>query len=106
MERRRRQRLKRLPQKLRQIRIALGLTQQEMFDRLDDKQTPLYRGHIGEYETGKRQPPVLVLLQYARVAGVPMEMLIDDEIDLPKRLPGMPEYEQMMKRLRVDKQHR
>jgi transcriptional regulator with XRE-family HTH domain len=92
----------RLAQKLRQIRLTLGLTQQEMLDRLGDTRTRLYRGHIGEYETGKRQPPMLVLLQYARVAGVPMEMLVDDEIDLPERLPGMPEYERMMKRVRTE----
>lgn len=95
-----RPRLKRLHKKLRQIRIALGLTQQEMLDRLGDTRGPLYRGHIGEYETGKREPPILVLLQYARVAGVPMELLVDDDLDLPERFPGMPEYERMMKRVR------
>jgi hypothetical protein len=28
------------------------------------------------------------LLQYARAAGVPVEVLIDDEQDLPVRLPA------------------
>lgn len=101
----RRPRIKRLAQKLRQIRLALGLTQQEMFDRLDDKRTPLYRGHIGEYETGNRQPPVLVLLQYARVAGVPIEMLVDDELDLPHKLPIGSEHEWIMRRVRTRKSH-
>lgn len=86
MERRKRPRIKRLPQKLRQIRTTLGLTQQEMLDRLGNTQTPLYRGHIGEYETGKREPPLLVVLRYACVAGVAMEVLVDDNLDLPKKL--------------------
>lgn len=87
MRRSSRPRIKRLAQKLRQIRNELGLTQQEMLDRLGETQAPIYRGHIGEYETGDRQPPVLVLLRYARVAGVPMEFLVDDHLDLPKKLP-------------------
>lgn len=103
MRRSRSPRIKRLAQKLRQIRTALGLTQQEMLYRLGDTQTPIYRGHIGEYETGDRQPPVLVILHYARVAGVPMELLVDDELELPDKFPGMPEYERMMKYVRAGK---
>jgi hypothetical protein len=30
----------------------------------------------------------MILLQYARGAGVPTEVLIDDELDLPEKLPG------------------
>ena len=87
MGRSRRARSVRLAKKLRQIRIALGLTQQQMFERLGETKTPLYRGHIGEYETGTRDVPVLVLLRYARIAGVPMECLVDDDLDLPDVLP-------------------
>jgi transcriptional regulator with XRE-family HTH domain len=86
MGRSRRPRPLRLAKKLRQIRTALGLTQQQMFERLGKTGTPLYRGHIGEYETGKREPPMLVVLQYARVADVPMEMLVDDDLNLPDHL--------------------
>jgi transcriptional regulator with XRE-family HTH domain len=96
-------RIKQLPRKLQQIRTALGLTQQQMLERLGDTQTRVYRGHIGDYETGHRQPPILVLLQYARVAGVPIEILVDDELDLPGYVPGMPEYERLMKRVRISK---
>jgi transcriptional regulator with XRE-family HTH domain len=83
----------RLAGKLRQIRTALGLTQQQMFERLGETRTPLYRGHVGEYETGQRVPPLPVLLQYARVAGVYTDVLIDDDLDLPERLPLMSERE-------------
>jgi transcriptional regulator with XRE-family HTH domain len=77
----------RLAQKLRQIRTGLGLTQQEMFESLGETKTALYPGHIGLYELGQREPPLPVLLRYARIAGVYVDILIDDDLDLPKKLP-------------------
>ena len=47
----------------------------------------LFQGSISGYELGTREPPLAVLLQYARVANVYVEALIDDEIDLPEPLP-------------------
>jgi transcriptional regulator with XRE-family HTH domain len=78
----------RLATKLRQVRTGLGLTQQQMFERLGETQTALYPGHIGLYESGQREPPLPVLLKYARLAGVYVDALIDDEIDLPDHLPA------------------
>ena len=72
---------RRLASKLRKARIRLGVTQQEMADRLTTKRSPVYPGHISEFEQGKREPSLIVLLRYARAAGVPVESLIDDEID-------------------------
>jgi hypothetical protein len=43
---------------------------------------------ISSYELDKSEPPLKVLLQYARVAGVHMEDIVDDELDLPEKLPG------------------
>jgi transcriptional regulator with XRE-family HTH domain len=77
----------RLAAKLREIRLKLNLTQEQMFERLGDTKTRLYVGHIGLYETDQRVPPLLVLLRYARVAGVHMETLVDDDLDLPEKLP-------------------
>jgi hypothetical protein len=37
---------------------------------------------ISEYEHGVRRPNLIVLLQYARLAGVPVDTLIDDSIKL------------------------
>lgn len=106
MGRSRRPRPTRLAAKLRQIRTALGFTQQQMFERLGATKTPLYRGHIGEYETGTREPPMLVVLRYARVAGVPMEMLVDDDLDLPDMLPPPREVEGVMPTKRAGKRSR
>jgi transcriptional regulator with XRE-family HTH domain len=79
----------RLAAKLKQVRTALGLTQQQMFEKLGETRTALYPGHIGLYESGQREPPLPVLLRYARIAGVYVDALIDDEIDLPVYLPAV-----------------
>jgi transcriptional regulator with XRE-family HTH domain len=83
----RRERPTRLPAKLRQIRDGLDLTQEQMAERLASVKSPPRPGHVSEFEQGKREPSLPVLLRYARAAGVPVEVLIDDEQDLPKHLP-------------------
>ena len=77
----------RLAEKLLLIRNALGLSQSEMLSRLGVEDLITYH-QISRYETGDREPPLKILLQYARAAGVYVEDLIDDELDLPKKLPG------------------
>jgi transcriptional regulator with XRE-family HTH domain len=84
-------RQKRLPEKLRAIRDALGLSQSEMLRRLQAEDLIEYN-RISEFETGKREPPLLILLRYARAAGVSTDILIDDELDLPARLPAKPKH--------------
>lgn len=84
----------RLAEKLRQIRVTLGLSQPEMLKRLGVEELIAYH-RISEYESGKREPLLMVLLQYARVAGVHAEALIDDELDLPDRLPGDVRHEDL-----------
>ena len=48
--------------------------------------SPPQPGLISRFEQGKREPSLIILLEYARIAGVPMELLVDDELDLPQRL--------------------
>ena len=77
----------RLAEKLLQIRTALGLSQPDMFNRLGVEHLIDYT-KISTYELGKREPPLMVLLEYARVANVLMEVLADDNLDLPQTLPS------------------
>ena len=77
----------RLAEKLLQIRNALGLSQSEMYRRLGVEDLIPYT-RISRFELDQLEPPLPVLLQYARVAGVAMEDLVDDELDLPAKLPG------------------
>jgi len=73
---------RRLPSKLHGIRARLGLTQEEMAKIVRQRRAPVYRSHISEFENGKREPSLLVLLQYARAAGVVVYVLIDDDLNL------------------------
>ena len=77
----------RLGEKLLQIRNALGLSQTEMMYRLGVEDLISYH-QISRYETGKREPPLLILLQYARAVNVSTDVLIDDALDLPDKLPA------------------
>jgi transcriptional regulator with XRE-family HTH domain len=61
-----------------------------MFRRPGKTRSRIYASHVSGYERGTREPPLDVLLQYARAAGVPVEVLIDDKLDLPDRLPSEP----------------
>jgi transcriptional regulator with XRE-family HTH domain len=78
-----------LAAKLRQIRISLGLTQQQMVERLKSQKVRLtvYSGNISRFEQGVREPSLPVLLAYARAAGVSIDVLVDDDLELSERLP-------------------
>jgi transcriptional regulator with XRE-family HTH domain len=77
----------RLAEKLLRIRVTLGLSQPEIVKRLGVEGEITFK-QISKYETGLREPSLLVLLQYARLAGVSMESLADDKMDLPDKLPS------------------
>lgn len=67
--------------KLRAIRLALGLSQNGLIDRLHPDE-PIVRSTISAFERGAREPSYPVLLRYARLAGVSTDVLIDDELEL------------------------
>jgi transcriptional regulator with XRE-family HTH domain len=77
----RRQKPKRLARKLLAIRQALGVSQPEMARLLELKVAYTV---VSGYEPGKQEPDLLILLKYARLARVSSEVLIDDQLDLPK----------------------
>lgn len=82
-----RKRPKRLSEKLLAIRQRLGLSQNEMVRRLGliDE---LERDYISKFERGTLEPTLWVLLQYARAANVYADVLIDNDLDLPEKLPA------------------
>jgi transcriptional regulator with XRE-family HTH domain len=79
---------KRLPEKLLRLRTLLGLTQEQMAEHLSSVKAPPKAGQISRFEQGKREPSLLVLLAYSRLAGVSIDVLVDDALDLPERLLG------------------
>jgi transcriptional regulator with XRE-family HTH domain len=81
----------RLASKLRQIREVLDLSQTQMLLRLGLEDSMHY-GRISQYENDDREPALMTLLAYARVAGVHLEDIVDDDLDLPAKLPGKVHY--------------
>jgi transcriptional regulator with XRE-family HTH domain len=67
--------------------MSLGLSQDQMLERLGlaEKRS---RSLVSGYELGTREPPLPVLLIYAKLAGVWVDALIDDDLELPKKLPA------------------
>jgi hypothetical protein len=43
---------------------------------------------VSNYELGTREPPLPTLLRYAELANVYVDVLIDDRLDLPEKLPA------------------
>ncbi len=77
----------RLAKKLRRLRLDLNLSQSQILERLGFG-GHLFRSNISQYERGHRVPSPLVLLEYARLANVDLAVLIDDDLDLPERIPS------------------
>jgi transcriptional regulator with XRE-family HTH domain len=80
---------KHLAEKLLHIRAALGLSQNGIIRKIG-LEGELFQDSISAFERGVREPALPVLLQYARAAGVYVDVLIDDETDLPDELPARP----------------
>jgi transcriptional regulator with XRE-family HTH domain len=53
---------------------------------------------VSNYELGTREPPLPVLLKYARLAGISTDVLIDDDLNLPEQLPAGSRYKQQATR--------
>lgn len=87
-----RRRPARLAEKLLQIRTAFGLSQNELINNLG-LTGELIREEVSDFERDVREPSLPILLAYARAAGVWLDVLVDDELDLPDKLPSVPKHE-------------
>ena len=77
----------RLAEKLLQIRVRLGLSQGQLIRRLG---VELTQNRISDYERGIGEPSLPLVLLYARAAGISTDVLLDDKLDLPVKLPAKP----------------
>lgn len=82
---------KRLAEKLLYVRQSLGLSQNELLRAFGNPEK-IIQASVSCYERGEREPPLDILLQYARIAGVCIDLLINDDLELPKRLPAKPKH--------------
>jgi transcriptional regulator with XRE-family HTH domain len=76
---------KKLAGKLKKIRTALGLSQGELIKEFRLKN--LRNSNISMYESGKREPPLYVLLKYAEAANVCLDVIVSDKHNLPGEIP-------------------
>jgi transcriptional regulator with XRE-family HTH domain len=70
-----RSRPQRLAAKLLAIRQHLGISQIKLARLIDPEMS---HTRVSEYEIGRREPNLMVVLEYAKAAGVSIESVIDD----------------------------
>lgn len=72
-----------LSAKIKRIRTGLNLSQDGIIKFLgaEDKLT---REDISKFERGVREPPLSIILKYARAVGISTDILIDDKLQLPE----------------------
>lgn len=84
MGRAKRVRPARLGEKLLAIRRSFDCSLTQMAERLSSEEFTVRRQAVSQYELNDNEPPLMVLLKYARMAGVTIDVLADDKADLPK----------------------
>lgn len=73
----------RLAEKLRAIRVHFSLDQGQMAKIIHTEvEWKVHRSRVSQYESGTRIPSLVEVYNYAKYAGVTMETLINDGIDL------------------------
>jgi transcriptional regulator with XRE-family HTH domain len=92
MGRARRPQPNRIAEKIAEVRQKLGLSQNGMIRRMG-LADELTQAEISAFERGIRVPPLPVLLKYAKTSNVFLEVLVDDELNLPSKLPSPMKHE-------------
>jgi transcriptional regulator with XRE-family HTH domain len=57
------------------------MSQTEMARALELK---VHYSAVSNFELGTREPDLLIVLRYARLAGVSMETIVDDQMEIPE----------------------
>jgi transcriptional regulator with XRE-family HTH domain len=94
---------KRLAEKLKRIRAELGLSQTAMLRKLGFEDA-LTKSEISDFEHGRYEPNLLVLLAYSEAANVYIEALVIDGRDLPTRIPSPKKSEGVQRRNKQTRQ--
>ena len=83
---------KRLGEKLKVIRESFGLTQEELIKKLNYNASALHHQNISGFEKNEREANLLILTAYCDLAGICLDILVRDELDLPEKLPSQPKH--------------
>lgn len=78
----------RLAEKLRQIRLTLGESQEGMVKRLDLPEEVPGRHYISGFELGTREPTLPALIRFSELVNCWLDVIVRDDLDLP--LPPWP----------------
>jgi len=97
MGRARRPQPARIAEKVIDIRRKLDLSQNGMISRMGLSDM-LTQAEVSAFERGIRVPPLTVLLEYSRAANIYLEVLVDDSLDLPDKLPSAVKHEGIKRR--------
>ena len=73
-----------LGDKLFTVREMLGMSLSKMAVALSDEEARVLRTDVYKFEQGEREPSLIILLRYAKLSRVPMEVFADDKLDLPR----------------------
>ena len=79
--------------KLKRIRESLNLNQTQMPKALG-LEDDVSQGMVSAFESGVREPSLIVLLAYGRLAGISTDVLIDDNLGLPSNFKIIKKPEQ------------
>jgi transcriptional regulator with XRE-family HTH domain len=64
------------------------VSQNGIIIKLGYQDTGMTSGTISNYELGKREPPTHIIHAYARLANIYVDVLLDDDVDLPDLIPS------------------
>jgi transcriptional regulator with XRE-family HTH domain len=81
-----RRRPERLAEKLLAVREAFGDSQNGLIRRLG-LEAEISQSDLSAFERGTREPPLHILLRYSELACIWVNALIDDDVDLPAKIP-------------------
>lgn len=62
---------------MREIRLRLGMTQEELAKHLG-----VDSGAISRFEHGKREPSLLEMLTYSNLSGLTINQIVDDRVKI------------------------
>ena len=82
-----RRRPERLAEKLLAVREAFGDSQNGLIRRLG-LEAEISQSDLSAFERGSREPPLHILLRYSELACIWVNALIDDDVDLPAKIPA------------------
>lgn len=82
-----RMRPKYLGKKLLAIRQHFDCSLTQMAERLSNEEFDVSRPSISQYESNTREPSLPILLRYARLADITIDILADDKIKLEDHFP-------------------